>query len=63
MMPGLTDSAQALYAALDEYGLHVAVRVITAARKALEQLCRKVTRPALAKGTYKSTRAGISCGS
>ena len=47
-MPRESDFRQDLCADIDGFSLHAAVRCAADERKSLEQLCRNITRPALA---------------
>ncbi len=47
-MPGQTEFKQTLCADINGFSLHAAVRCAADDRDALEQLCRYITRPALA---------------
>jgi hypothetical protein len=57
-MPGETGFNQALCADIDGFSLHAAVRCGADDRKALEQLCRYITRPALANERVRTNAAG-----
>jgi hypothetical protein len=47
-MPGQTEFKQTLYADINGFSMHAAVRCAADDRDALEQLCRYITRPAQA---------------
>ena len=57
-MPRETDFKQALCADIDGFSLHAAVRCGADDRRALEQLCRYITRPALANERVQTNAAG-----
>ena len=57
-MPRETDFKQTLCADIDGFSLHAAVRCGADDRKALEQLCRYITRPALANERVQPNAAG-----
>jgi len=57
-MPRETDFKQTLCTDCDGFSLHAAVRCAADDRKALEQLCRYVTRPALANERVQTNAAG-----
>jgi hypothetical protein len=57
-MPRETDFKQTLCADIDGFSLHAAVRCAADDRQALEQLCRYITRPALAKERVQTNAAG-----
>ena len=57
-MPRETDFKQTLCADIDGFSLHAAVRCGADDRQALEQLCRYVTRPALANERVQTNAAG-----
>jgi Putative transposase len=57
-MPRQTAFKQSLCAAIDGFSLHAAVRCGADDRQALEQLCRYITRPALANERVQSNAAG-----
>jgi hypothetical protein len=46
---------------IDGFSLHAAVRCSADDRQALEQLCRYITRPALASERVQTNAAGNSC--
>lgn len=54
----LSRPRQPLYADIDGFSLHAAVRVEAHARKRLEQLCRCITRPALSEERVQLNAAG-----
>ena len=56
--PRETDFKQMLCADIDGFRLHAAVRCGAADRQALEQLCRTITRPALANERAQTNAAG-----
>ncbi len=56
-MPRETDFKQTLCADIDGFSLHAAVRCGADDRQALEQLCRYVTRPALANERVQTNAA------
>ena len=57
-MPRETDFKQSLCADIDGFGLHAAVRCGADERQGLEQLCRGITRPALANERVQTNAAG-----
>ena len=57
-MPREKDFKQTLCADIDGFSLHAAVRCGADARQALEQLCRHITRPALANERVQTNAAG-----
>ncbi|MCE2661183.1 MAG: transposase [Rubrivivax sp.] len=57
-MPRETDFKQHLCADIDGFSLHAAVRCGADDRQALEQLCRYITRPALANERVQTNAAG-----
>ncbi len=57
-MPRETDLKQTLCADIDSFSLHAAVRCAADNRQALEQLCRYITRPALANERVQTNAAG-----
>ena len=57
-MPRETDFKQTLCADIDGFSLHAAVRCAADDRQALEQLCRYLTRPALANERVQTNAAG-----
>ena len=57
-MPRQTDIKQSLCADSNGFSLHAAVRCAADDRKALEQLCRYMTRPALANERVQTNAAG-----
>ena len=57
-MPRETDFKQTLCADIEGFSLHAAVRCGADDRKALEQLCRYITRPALANERVQTNAAG-----
>ena len=57
-MPRETNFKQTLCADIDGFSLHAAVRCAADDRHALEQLCRYITRPALANERVKTNAAG-----
>ena len=57
-MPRDTDFKQSLCADIDGFSLHAAVRCGAGDRQALEQLCRYITRPALANERVQTNAAG-----
>ena len=57
-MPGDAGFKQDLCADIDGFSLHAAVRCGADQRKALEHLCRYITRPAIANERLKLNRAG-----
>ena len=57
-MPREKDFKQTLCADIDEFSLHAAVRCAADERQALEQLCRYMTRPALANVRVQTNAAG-----
>ncbi len=57
-MPRETDFEQPLCADIDGFSLHAAVRCGADDRQALEQLCRYITRPALANERVQTNAAG-----
>ncbi len=58
VMPRETDFKRTLCAAIDGFSLHAAVRCGAQDRQALEQLCRYITRPALANEGVQTNAAG-----
>ena len=58
VMPRETDFSQPLCADMDGFSLHAAVRCGADERQALEQLCRYITRPALANERVQTNAAG-----
>ena len=58
VMPRDTDFKQNLCADMQGFSLHAAVRCGTDERQALEQLCRYITRPALANERVQTNAAG-----
>jgi Putative transposase len=56
--PRLEQSAPPLYANLNGFSLHAAVRCRAGERQKLEHLCRYITRPALANGRLTCNPAG-----
>ena len=58
VMPRETGFKQALCADIDGFSLHAAVRCGADERQALEQLCRYITRPALANERVQCNAAG-----
>ena len=57
-MPGQTEFKQTLYADINGFSMHAAVRCAADDRDALEQLCRYITRPALANERVQLNAAG-----
>ena len=57
-MPREKDTKQSLCADIDGFSLHAAVRCGADDRQALEQLCRYITRPALANERVQTNAAG-----
>ena len=57
-MPRQTEFKQTLCADIDGFSLHAAVRCGADDRRALEQLCRYITRPALANERVQTNAAG-----
>ena len=57
-MPRKKDFKQTLSADIDGFSLHAAVRCAADDRQALEQLCRYITRPALANERVQTNAAG-----
>jgi len=57
-MPRDADFKQSLCADIDGFSLHAAVRCGAEDRQALEQLCRYITRPALANERVQTNAAG-----
>ncbi len=57
-MPREKDFKQMLCADIDGFSLHAAVRCVAADRQALEQLCRYITRLALANERMQTNGAG-----
>ncbi len=57
-MPRQTEFKQTLCADIDGFSLHAAVRCGADDRQALEQLCRYITRPALANERVQTNAAG-----
>jgi hypothetical protein len=57
-MPRQTDFNQTLCADMQGFSLHAAVRCAANERQALEQLCRYITRPALANERVQTNAAG-----
>jgi len=57
-MPRETDFKQTLCADIDGFSLHAAVRCAADDRQALKQLCRYITRPALANERVQINAAG-----
>ncbi len=57
-MPRETDFKQTLCADCDGFSLHAAVRCAADDRQALEELCRYITRPALANEPVQTNAAG-----
>ena len=57
-MPREKDFTQSLCADIDGFSLHAAVRCAADDRQALEQLCRDITRPALASEHVQTNAAG-----
>ena len=57
-MPREKDFKQTLCADIDGFSLHAAVRCGADDRQALEQLCRTITRPALANERVQTNAAG-----
>jgi hypothetical protein len=57
-MPRETEFKQTLCADIDGFSLHAAVRAGADDRQALEQLCRYLTRPALANERVQTSAAG-----
>ena len=57
-MPRDADFKQTLCADIDGFSLHAAVRCGADDRQALEQLCRYITRPALANERVQTNAAG-----
>ena len=53
-----TEFKQTLCADIDGFSLHAAVRCGADDRQALEQLCRTITRPALANERVQTNAAG-----
>ena len=60
-MPRDAARDQELCADQQGFSLHAAVRCDADERQRLEQLCRYITRPALAMNGYRSTSPGRSC--
>ncbi len=58
VMPRETDFSQPLCADMEGFSLHAAVRCGADERQALEQLCRYITRPALADERVQTNAAG-----
>ena len=58
VVPRETDFKQTLCADIDGFSLHAAVRCGADDRRALEQLCRYITRPALANERVQTNAAG-----
>ena len=59
-MPRDADFTQHLCADIDGFTLHAAVRCGADDRRALEQLCRYITRPALANERVQTNAAAAS---
>ena len=57
-MPRQTEFKQTLCADINGFSLHAAVRCAAEDRDALEQLCRYITRPALANERVQTNAAG-----
>ena len=57
-MPRDADFKQTLCADIDGFSMHAAVRCGADDRQALEQLCRYITRPALANERVQTNAAG-----
>lgn len=57
-MPGQTEFKQTLYADINGFSMHAAVRCAADDRDALEQLCRYITRPALSDERVQINVAG-----
>jgi hypothetical protein len=57
-MPRYADIEQALCADMNGFSLHAAVRCEAGNRQGLEQLCRYITRPALANERVQCNAAG-----
>ena len=57
-MPRDTEFKQTLCADIDGFSLHAAVRCAADDRQALQQLCRCITRPALANERVQTNAAG-----
>ena len=57
-LPREKDFKQSLCADMDDFSLHAAVRCAADDRQALEQLCRHITRPALANERVQTNAAG-----
>ena len=57
-MPRGADFKQTLCAEIDGFSLHAAVRCGADGRQGLEQLCRYITRPALANERVRTNAAG-----
>ena len=57
-MPKVSDFNQTLCADINGFSLHAAVRCAGDGRKSLEQLCRYITRPALANERVQTNAAG-----
>ena len=57
-MPRQTELKQTLCADINGFSLHAAVRCAADDRHALEQLCRTITRPALANERVQTNAAG-----
>ena len=57
-MPRESDFKQHLCADIDGFSLHAAVRCAADDRQALEQLCRYITHPALAKEHVHANATG-----
>lgn len=57
-MPREGTARQPLFAEIDGFSLHAAVRVEAHDRKRLEQLCRYITRPALSDERVQLDAAG-----
>ena len=60
-MPREADFKQNLCADIQGFSLHAAVRCSADDRQALEQLCRTITRPALADERVQCNAAGQGC--
>ncbi|MBE0546613.1 MAG: transposase [Rubrivivax sp.] len=58
VMPRDADFKQDLCADIDGFSLHAAVRCGAEDRRAVEQLCRYITRPALANERVQTNTAG-----
>ena len=63
IMPREKDFKQTLCADIDGFSLHAAVRCDADDRQALEQLCRYITRPALANERVQTNAAAQVCSS